>query len=374
MKLIDRARAELSDRLGPDRLDSVHLALTYRCNLACRTCGSWRISKEAGNREMDLADFFRIVDELPGLGVRDVYLVGSEVVLFAGWLDVLRRVRSYGMNCMLLTNALLFDRDLAAELMSARPSQVTVSIDGDAATHDRLRGKKSFAGAVRGLEELTRARDERSPETGIGVHMTLSHQNVHLVRMVADFAFERRLDFSVQPVSYASAELIDASTVFGEAAATNRFRPAVGFGLTREDLVLLKKTHAALIREGRFVASLHLVTSLPVAALANGQYPIGACQSIRHELCIEPDGRVITCANVDAFTIGNVNEQSLGEIWASERRARLAKALRNERPPICATCCNFRTNLTVPAMAHAALRYVALRAATARRRHGAPNF
>lgn len=374
MKLLNRVRTEISDRLGPDRLDSVHLALTYRCNLACRTCGSWRVAKEPEYREMGLVDFLRIVDELPGLGVRDVYLVGSEVVLFDGWLDVLRRIRSYRMNCALLTNALLFDRDLAVALMSANPTEVTVSIDGDEATHDKLRGKKSFSRAVRGLVELTRARDEHSKGTAIGVHMTLSHHNAHLVRTVADFTHERNLEFSVQPVSYASQELIDASTVLGEQAATKRFRPAVGFGLTKEDLALLKETHAALMRENRFAPSLHLVTSLPVHSLAKGYYPIGPCQSIRHELCVEPDGRVITCGNVDAFTIGNVNEESLAEIWASERRRQLAKALGKERPPICQTCCNFRTNMTLPTMTYAALRYVGLRAATTRQRHAASNF
>ncbi|HYZ16709.1 MAG TPA: hypothetical protein VE591_09920, partial [Candidatus Acidoferrum sp.] len=65
MKLLARARTELSDRFGPDRLDSVHLALTYRCNLACRTCGSWRVGREPGYREMTLSDFLRIIDELP---------------------------------------------------------------------------------------------------------------------------------------------------------------------------------------------------------------------------------------------------------------------------------------------------------------------
>jgi radical SAM protein with 4Fe4S-binding SPASM domain len=224
---------------------------------------------------------------------------------------------------------------------------------------------------VSGLVELTRARDELSPETGVGVHMTLSHQNAHLVRTVADFTHERNLEFSVQPVSYASQELIDASTVLGEPAATKRFRPAVGFGLTKEDLALLKETHAALMREKRFVPSLHLVTSLPVEALAKGYYPIGSCQTIRHELCVEPDGRVITCANVDAYTIGNVTEQTLREIWNSERRKQLSKALGKERPPICQTCCNFRTNLTLPALTSSAFRYASLRAAATRQRHAA---
>jgi radical SAM protein with 4Fe4S-binding SPASM domain len=343
--------------------------LTYRCNLACRTCGAWRIGRAQGHRELDLVDVLRVVDETAALGVRSVYLVGSEVVLFEGWLDVLRRVRSHGMECALLTNALLFDRDLAVELMSANPTEVTVSIDGDETTHDKLRGKKSYRRAVTGLTELIGARDRHSPGTTIGVHMTISRANVGLVRSVADFAHEQGLPFSVQPVSYASPELIADSTVDGEPAATERFRPAVGMGLTEDDLTALRATHEALAREGRFIPSLHVVTSMPPALLAKGLYPIGRCHTIRHELCVEPDGRVVTCANVDAFTIGNVQEQSLAEIWMSSRRRRLAKTLGTRRPPICATCVNFGTNLRLDALGHTALRYVALRTATIRARH-----
>ena len=360
----------MSYRFGPARLDSVHLALTYRCNLACRTCGSWRIGKDQAGAEMTLNEVLAIVDQMPPLGVRDVCLVGSEVLLFEGWREVMGRIRAYDIDCSLLTNGSLVDETLAEDLMGVHPTRVTVSLDGDEAAHDRLRGKKSFERALRGVEHLANARARISPQTGLGMHMTISHTNVSAVRAASDICVERGLDLSFQPVSYASQELIDRSTVLGEKAATNRFRPAVGFGLTTEDLVELRRVYEELVAIGRTYPSLLLIISMPAEKLARGEYPIGGCQTVRHELIVEPDGRVITCANVDAFTIGNVRDNSLREIWESERLQQFSKALRGkDAPAICVTCCNFRTNITMGTNVRAAMRYAMDKAAARRRVH-----
>jgi radical SAM protein with 4Fe4S-binding SPASM domain len=370
--IVKRAVGELSYRFGPARLDSVHLALTYRCNLACRTCGSWRIGKDQAHAEMTLHEVLDVVDQMPELGVRDVCLVGSEVLLFEGWRDVMERLHSHDIACSMLTNGSLVDETVAADLMRAHPSRVTVSLDGDEASHDKLRGKKSFERAMRGVHHLAAARDRLSPQTGLGLHMTISHPNVYAVRAASDICTELGLDLSFQPASYASQELIDRSTVLGEKAATNRFRPAVGFGITKEDIIELGRIYDELVALGRTYASLLLIVSMPADKISRGEYPIGACQTTRHELIVEPDGRVITCANVDAFTIGNVRENSLREIWESERRRELTKALRGkDAPAICVTCCNFRTNLTLGTNVRAAMRYAMDKAVVRRHAHAA---
>jgi radical SAM protein with 4Fe4S-binding SPASM domain len=371
-RIARRAASELKWRYSAERLETVHLALTYRCNLACRTCGSWRIGKEQAPHEMPLDEVLALVDQLPALGVTSCYLVGSEVLLFEGCLDVVRRLHSYGIACSLLSNGALVDEAMAADIVRAGTTHVTISLDGNEPVHDKLRGHKSFERALRGIDNLVAARAAASSTMGLGAHMTISHPNVEAVRFVSDFCAEKGIELSFQPVSYASSELIERSRVLGEAASTPRFRPAVGFGLTEDDLRRLKVIQRELLEIGRSYPSLFLITALPVKQLAAGAYPIGPCQSIRHEVVVEPDGRVITCANVDAFAIGNVREKPLGEIWASERRTKLAAALRGkDAPDICVTCCNFRSNLTLPTYVNAAMQYAAQQAAVWRRGHRA---
>ncbi len=325
-----------------------------------------------GSGEMELAEVLAVVDQLPALRVTSVCLVGSEVLLFEGCIDVIKRIRSYGIECFLTSNGAIVDEAVAREIVAADTTRVTISIDGDAASHDTLRGAKSYERALRGLENLTAARDAAGSPLQIGAHMTISHSNVHVVEYVSDLCAQKGLDLSYQPVSYASQELIERSVVLGEKAATERFRPAVGFGLTEDDLAQLETIQRRLFAKGRSHPSLFLITAIPPAKLARGEYPVGGCQTIRHEVIVEPDGRVITCANVDAFTIGNVREHSLDEIWRSERRRRLAKALAGKgAPDICVTCCNFRTNLTTVTYVNAAVRYAAQQAFVRRRSHAA---
>ena len=60
------------------------------------------------------------------------------------------------LSVAVLTNGTLIDAAIARRLRSWRPRFVQVSLDGDRATHDRIRGAGAFDRAVTGLECLVR--------------------------------------------------------------------------------------------------------------------------------------------------------------------------------------------------------------------------
>jgi len=111
--------------------------LTLACDLACRHCGS----RAGGARpdELSTEEAKDLVRQMADLGVREVALIGGEVYLHDGWLEVVREIRRCGMQSTVVTGGRGMTLERAALAKAAGVQSVAVSIDGSRETHDRLR-------------------------------------------------------------------------------------------------------------------------------------------------------------------------------------------------------------------------------------------
>ena len=129
--------------------------ITLACDLACRHCGS-RAGRERPD-ELTTAEALDLVDQLADLGVHEVTLIGGEAYLRADWLDIVARIRARGMQVTMTSGGRGLTPELIARAQAAGLMGVSISIDGDAETHDRLRGVKgsyaSALGAIRTMRE-----------------------------------------------------------------------------------------------------------------------------------------------------------------------------------------------------------------------------
>ncbi len=112
--------------------------ITLACDLACRHCGS-RAGRERPD-ELTTAEALDLVDQMADLGVKEVTLIGGEAYLREDWLDIVRAIRARGMLCAMTSGGRGLSAELVARARDAGLMAVSVSIDGDEATHDRLRG------------------------------------------------------------------------------------------------------------------------------------------------------------------------------------------------------------------------------------------
>jgi radical SAM protein with 4Fe4S-binding SPASM domain len=113
--------------------------LTLKCNLACGHCGS-----RAGDKrddELSTAEAMDLVRQMADLGISEVTLEGGEAYLRADWLDIARAITAAGMDCSMVTGGYGISRELARRMKDAGIKNVSVSVDGLAATHDHIRGR-----------------------------------------------------------------------------------------------------------------------------------------------------------------------------------------------------------------------------------------
>jgi MoaA/NifB/PqqE/SkfB family radical SAM enzyme len=128
--------------------------LTNECNLRCKHCAVGH-DQLRPRPLMTTAEIKAVIRNFATHGVRVVTFLGGEVTTGRSDLaDILEYCGEVGIAASINTNLTEFDR-LEPVLAIDALFNVVVSLDGlSAATHDRMRGKGSFAKTIRNLGQL----------------------------------------------------------------------------------------------------------------------------------------------------------------------------------------------------------------------------
>jgi len=190
------------------RPTSIVLSLTDRCNARCIHCDIW---KNRGKEDRPSQEQWRglIADLREWLGPIQVTFSGGEALLNRGTLELLSFGSSLGLFMELLTHGFWEDQSKIERLALARPSRVTISFDGIAETHDRIRGRTGFVlKTERTIQTLKRMRKVHRLNFGIRLKTVIMRQNLGDVCAVARFAQQEDLEVFYQPIeqNYNTAE------------------------------------------------------------------------------------------------------------------------------------------------------------------------
>ena len=282
--------------------------VTLKCDLACRHCGSR--AGHARPDELSTSEALDLVRQMAELGVREVTLIGGEAYLRDDWLEIVRAVRSHGMQCSTTTGARGITDDVARAAKSAGIQSASVSVDGLQPTHDHVRALSgSFDAAMRGLRSFRAA--------GIPVSAN-THINRLNLREIPE-VFERLVSEGIH------AWLMQLTVAMGRAADEERL-------LLEPYQVLEVLPMLARIKRRADEAKIRLWAGNnigyfgPYESVLRASYPkghMGSCGAGRATLGIEANGDIKGCPSLPSsdYVGGNVREHSLKDIW--ERSAPL---------------------------------------------------
>ena len=322
---------------GPLRL---HLVLTERCNLTCRSCFMGQLPPRTRDQELDDATLEQVVDQAIDLGVEELYLVGGEILVRREIaLALMARVKEAGLRGDLTTNGTLLDDGVARRLVEIGWDRVQVSLDGpDPAGNDSLRPPAgSFERTVAGTQRLVRARGG-APTPEIGLTTVVSADNWRQLPAMVDLA----------------AELGASEATFQ--ALKDMSRECEAMGLDRSALAGLADAVAAAIeRAGHHGLATNAGDLLQPAlveergldgALRDDVDRVGDPLFAAH--CFGPwttavvhfDGRVSPCWEWRGAELGNVRDVPLAEIWhGSVFRRWREEFVAGRVPDHCRQCC-----------------------------------
>lgn len=304
------------------RLGSLYFHLTTRCNLSCPHC--YVSCPEASHdepRDMATRDVLRLIDEAAAAGARAITLSGGEPLLH----PEIRAIIAHGsskVGVSVLTNGTLIDGDWAA-FLAEHDVDVQVSLDGStAAIHDQLRGRGSFDRALNAVDLLQKAglRDR------LNFCTTLMSQN--LSDLEAIIKLTERL--GVPLVRFIPLRRTGTAETTWD---------SIGSDLRVDDHAAFYRYTEELREKGE--CSIHVSCGLSGFVLTNNKDDDLWCPA-GEQLVIDTAGDVFPCVLLmrDEDRLGNIHDDSISHLCASEGMARFCDILDNRRRKIgeCVAC------------------------------------
>ncbi len=175
-------------------IDAV-IELTSQCNLDCWHCSS-SSGENAASDELTIDEWKSIISQLRDLGTKKIVFSGGEPTLVPGFDRLIALVAMNNMEYAFTTNGYEVPNRILKAIKKFRPYTVGVSLDGNEAVHDSIRGKcDSWARSLRTIKTL------RDQGQHVSVITVVTKWNTHtlngLVKIVSEIADSWRLQLAI---------------------------------------------------------------------------------------------------------------------------------------------------------------------------------
>jgi SynChlorMet cassette radical SAM/SPASM protein ScmE len=288
----------------------VDIAITGRCNLACRYC--FYADEMVARSDLPTERWLAFFEELGRLGVMTVCLTGGEVFTRPDLFELIDGIIANRMRYQILSNGTLITEKVLSQFevgkRRLRLDSIQVSVDGSRAEiHDRSR-PNSFARVVRGLRLLTEA---NFPVT---VRVTVNCYNVDDLENTARLLLEE--------IGLPGFSTNDAYAC----GATNRAEQGIMLSPTQRQKAMQMLTQLVARYDGRISAQagpLALAREFEriETALAAGQtgFPgrgtLCGCGGVFSKIAILHDGTIVPCHNLSTLRLGSIGVDDLRQVW-----------------------------------------------------------
>ncbi len=261
------------------------------------------------NQYKELIEFFNENYQKGGLAIiPTISFTGGEPFYRDDFLELLELFTTHvsTIEMSILSNGTLITSDIAEKLKSFNISKVQVSIDGDEATHDDIRGQGSFKKAEAGIKSLLDA----------GVNTTIS--------FTAHKGNYKILPEVVKIARNWNVNSIWSDRVIPEGSGSELL--LMSKDETKEYIELLGKLAGENIVSESCACKVHNRRALQFLANSEQNAPY-YCKAGKNLLTVMHNGDVYVCRRMPIL-LGNLREQTLKDIYCNHE---ILKDLRQER-------------------------------------------
>lgn len=275
--------------------------VTYRCNARCTMCNRY---KAPSKPEEEIS--IETIKKLPQMYFTNI--TGGEPFIRNDLKDIVRELYKKSDRIVISTNGFFTDRiiDLCKEFPNVG---IRISIEGLEDTNNAIRGLEN--GFNRGYTTLNKLVEMNHPDVGFG--MTVQDANAKDLVPLYELSNEMNMEF-------ATASLHN-SFYFVEAKNIIKDRPMVAQNFENLINELLKSNSPKKWFRAYFNHGL--------INYIYGQKRLLPCDMAFDTFFIDPYGDVMPCNGTkEKEVMGNLNEQSWDELWASEQANKVRAKVR----------------------------------------------
>lgn len=342
------------EQIVSKRLSLVHLQLTGKCNLHCFFCGQWGENgysqSESAKVELSTSEWIRVIDEILAINTAaeskpEFILWGGEPLLSPAFKAVVMHLHALKCKTSIVTNGILLEQNI--NIINNYVATLCISVDGSEFIHDQLRGK---AGVYRKIETALKRIDRHKVTT---VCMTtICESNVGFIKKMPFTATE--LGFKkiiLQNLIYCSAAAATnyknwLKANYNQSASQvstwiiDEFEPWFDEAYEQLQLIKSKIEH----RNYPIEVVVHPIELLTNKGVNWYNYQVELCNEMQYckmpfeHLQITAKGEANFCVDFCDFSLGNIKDKSLDELWNGDMAEKFRQDILNRCNPLCRRC------------------------------------
>lgn len=296
---------------------------TNKCNHDCPWCSfaAWR--KE--NKDMlCLEEMKRLLDQMKKVGVKAInWTGGGEPLMNPHTIDAIKYAKEIGLDQGIFTNGALMNKE-KAEVLATHMTWVRVSVDAyDADSYAKSHGTAggSFDKTISNITYLSSIKGKCT----VGVGFVINENNFHGIPSIARTAYMTGADYV-------------------------QFKPEIRRpGLSQVDPAFFKDRVYPLLDLAKQYSSNKfnvMITHYRFNDVLSPETNYGRnykkCYSHHFQGAIAADGKAYICDHHKGekeYEIGDIRQNSIQEIWDSEKRAKVIEWLDSTDLSQCQICC-----------------------------------
>lgn len=300
------------------KLLSLQFELTSRCNERCIHCYIPNLKKDAGT-DMTFNTVKRLIDEFAEMGGLQITLSGGEVFLHKDILPIIAYCREKDMIISILSNLIALKDEMIPLIKEANVSLIQTSLYSmNPQIHDQITTiKGSHAKTIKSIEALVAAdipvqiACPTMKANAKGYADVLKYAQSLRCKSQTDFIIMAQSDFNTN--NLANRLSIDET----ECLIRDIIQHDINY---REDTLKLKPK----------------CEEKPKSIERYMKQPL--CGAGINDCCITANGDVYPCAGWQAMVCGNINKQTLKEIWEYSPQLKVIRAVTHGDFPQCLEC------------------------------------
>lgn len=293
-----------------NRLSSVHIEITSKCNERCIHC---YIPHENKIKTLNIENIYDVLEQCKNMNVLHIVLSGGEPLLHKNFYSILRKCREYNFAISILTNLTLLTDEIVDEMRLNGSLGVQTSLYSmDPAIHDSIT-------KMTGSYKKTKSSILKLIENDIPLQIScpIMKQNKDCYNDVIEWAKEIGISAS------------DDYALIAEYDHSNQ-------NLCNR----LSLDEVNVVIENKSLTDKNFIKDIENKILNNNNFSIEdpVCTICKYSVCIAENGNVYPCAGWQDYILGNILEESLNDIWNFSKKINSLRKLKKKDFPKCIKC------------------------------------
>jgi radical SAM protein with 4Fe4S-binding SPASM domain len=295
---------------GKPQLTNLHIEITSLCNERCVHC---YIPHDYKVSYMEPDIFYNILRQCKDMRLLHLTISGGEPMVHKSFSDFLRKCREYDFSVNVLSNLTLINDGIITEMKANSLLGVQVSLYSmDSNIHDEITQMK-------GSFEKTKDAILKLIENDIPLQIScpIMKQNKNCYKEVLKWAKKHK---------------INVGDDYGLIARYNHTTQNLSCRLSMNEIK--EVINDKIANDSKYIEQIELEAEKKKNMTSN-DFVCSVCHS---SICIADNGNVYPCAGWQDYTVGNIKETSLSDIWENSHKVQYIRSLRKKDFPKCIQC------------------------------------